>query len=482
MDSFFECIDKQLNNSTKFWNQLQADFESTESKIDCSGTMSIKNKQGNLKARFFYLVDSQLYYCKSQEIKAKRVVIISWKTLKFFKSFEENFSMNNLKQVYRKDLNSDSLLIRLGNTSLYQDFLIDGKDQVEMWTKVLTSRTVLEGIYEDFSIVREIGQGKHSTVNLAYDLSDSAQYSIKAVNKSAFEESFRTHESLASEVKIMRKLSHPHIVSLHYIYEDASAVYFILDHMGGGDLFQRIILKNKFSESVASKILKNLLSALEYLHSIDVIYRDLKPSNVLFTTEDCDYSIKINNFYLACDSSEPLNYRCGSPGYVAPEILKKKPYNKKVDIFSSGVILYNLLSGRAPFVGKKPGEIYTKNKECKIYFQDVHWKNVSKEGVDCVLRLTDPDPEFRPTASEALTFTWFRIELSSNIVQSAGPCNPNDAGISAELMKRMNRARCSEEVKREEDSKLTETQKKSLNANSKNFLSRLRGFDSLLKG
>ena len=482
MNSFFECIDKQVNNSIKFWSSLQDDILSNESKVDCSGTMSIKNKHGKWKSRFFYLADTQLFYCKSQESKAKRFVVISWKTLKFFSSFDANSSMNSLQQVYRKDLNSVPLVIRLGSHEIFQEFQIDALDQVELWIKALTPRTILEGIDEDYSIVREIGQGKHSTVNLAHDLLNSAQYSIKAVNKSAFQESFRTHESLASEVKIMRKLSHPNVVSLHYIYEDASTIYFILDYMGGGDLFQRIILKNKFSESVASKIMKNLLLALEYLHSLDVIYRDLKPSNILFITEDCDYSLKINNFYLACDSSEPLNYRCGSPGYVAPEILKKKPYNKKVDIFSSGIILYTLLSGRAPFVGKKPGEIYTKNKECKIYFQDIHWKNVSKEGVDCVLRLTDPDPEFRPSVSEALYFPWFRIELSSNICQSSGPCNPNDTGISAELMKRMNRARCSEETKKEEESKLTDAQKKSLNSNSKNFLSRLRGFDSLLRG
>jgi serine/threonine protein kinase len=285
------------------------------------------------------------------------------------------------------------------------------------------------------------------------------------------------------EISIMRKAFHPNIVSLHFIYEDSSNIYFILDYMSGGDLFHRIIMKNRFSENVSSKLMKNLLSALEYLHRKDVIYRDLKPQNILFEREDCDFSIKINNFYLACDASDSQNFRCGSPGYVAPEILKKKPYSKKVDIFSAGVILYTLLSGRAPFAGKKPGEIYLKNKECKIYFQDVYWRNISKEGVDCVLKFTDPDPEFRPTASEALNLNWFKIELSNSVQPQILHASSNDGGISAELMKRMNRVRGAEEnKKKEEDQSLSESQRKVLNNNSKNFLSRLRGFDSFLNG
>ena len=94
--------------------------------------------------------------------------------------------------------------------------------------------------------------------------------------------------------------------------------------------------------------------------------------------------------------------RCGSPGYVAPEILKNRIYGSQVDVFSVGIMMYILLSGRSPFHGRKPQEVLIQNRECKISFQKKYWKNTSREAMHCVLMLTEPDPKLRPTARQAL--------------------------------------------------------------------------------
>ena len=132
---------------------------------------------------------------------------------------------------------------------------------------------------------------------------------------------------------------------------------------------------------------------------------------------ECDFDFKIADFGLASKCiEEGLTLRCGSPGYVAPEILKNRPYGFKVDLYSLGILLYILLSGRSPFNGKQPQEILYQNRECRIYFQEKYWKNTSREGMDLVLRMTDPDPKRRPSAYEALNHKWFQ---STHIPPSA---------------------------------------------------------------
>lgn len=112
-----------------------------------------------------------------------------------------------------------------------------------------------------------------------------------------------------------------------------------------------------------------LLKSLEYLHSEGIVHRDIKPENILMKNHDNDEDFVIADFGLATFlRNQILNICCGSPGYVAPEILRKSPYGTKVDIFSAGVIMYLLLSGRAPFLGKKDSEVIAQNREAKIYF------------------------------------------------------------------------------------------------------------------
>jgi serine/threonine protein kinase len=150
----------------------------------------------------------------------------------------------------------------------------------------------------------------------------------------------------------------------------------------------------------------NVLDALNYLHSKSIIHRDLKLENLLLVNPDNDFMIKICDFGLACFSEDADAERCGSPGYVAPEILHKKPYSCEVDMFSIGIVLFTLLAGEAPFNGSSVSEILVKNKNCRIEFKEKSWKNVSENAIDLVKGMTEQDPAKRISAEEALRHPW----------------------------------------------------------------------------
>lgn len=482
MESFFTSISEALNPSTQFWTKFSGLNSSSqqEAKIH-SGLLITSSKRGDLKEKFFILTQTRLSSIKSPDLLPKKFSVITWKKLELYyklNTFQD--PLEKLSQLEISSSNSKIFIFRLSRQEFYQDFYSTSKESFQEWVNFLSPRLILPSFNQDFSIVQEIGGGSHSTVYLAIHNYTGVKYAIKAINKEDFDQSSRTHDSLANEISIMRKLSHPLIVNLYFIYEDQTHIYFVLDYVPGGNLFQRIIQKGNFSEDSTCKIMKNLLQGLQYIHSLDLIYRDLKPQNILLDSETCDFTLKISNFSLVCETLDSQNHRCGSPGYVAPEILKKKPYTKKADIFSAGIIMFTLLSGRAPFAGKRPGEILLKNKECKIFFQDKYWKNVSKDGIDCLLKLIDADPEFRPYASEALEFVWFKMPLSKRVEQYFGSNSVEDSGISAELMRRMNRVRGKEgAMKMDEDSETVKGAKKVVN-NPRNILGRLRVFDSSL--
>ena len=432
-----------------------------------SSILQFLTPSGSFKERKVVLTSSRIYKIKHET--PSKMSIVTWKRLEAFceaSDQEERFGF------------------RLAQGGIFQDFYAKTPKELEEWLDALSKVAVLTDLEEDYAIIKEIGCGTYAKVYLAQDVQDHKQYAVKSISKEAVLSSNRTATALISEIHIMRRLDHPFLLKLHKVYENDKFIHLILDYLPGGDLFHRIIEKSNFTEDDSIKFMKNLLEALDYMHSQNYIHRDLKPENILMTRLDCDYEFKIADFGLASECKEEQLLRCGSPGYVAPEILKKMNYGKKVDIFSAGIILYVILSSRAPFFGKTPNEILMRNKECKIYFQDRYWKNVSKEGIDCVLRLTDSDPESRPTARDALNHPWFLTCQDTRPRLSLLPVPEQDGvGISAELMRRMNRQRGPDGVIRREDEekKISEVQRTNMNQNAKNLLSKLRDLDPVNK-
>lgn len=146
-----------------------------------------------------------------------------------------------------------------------------------------------------------------------------------------------------NEIQILRQCEHPNIIKLFEVYESDNYIYLVQNVLRGGELFDTIIKIGNFSERNAAKITHQLLSALEYIHSKGIMHRDIKPENLILVDKSDDMQIKLADFGLAAYTSDDLLFkRCGTPGYVAPEILEDQVYDSKVDVFSSGVILYIL--------------------------------------------------------------------------------------------------------------------------------------------
>jgi len=215
-------------------------------------------------------------------------------------------------------------------------------------------------------------------------------------------------DALRNEVVILSKIKHSNVVKLWESFETEDKIYMVQDLLSGGELFDRIIQQTYFSESEAAKCISQVTSALVYLHKLNIVHRDLKPENLLLTNNTDDYNVKIIDFGLAKCSSEPMNMPCGTPGYVAPEILKRKPYHKSVDIWSLGVIMYILLCGFPPFHEENGDlkKLYKQIRAGKYTFPPKFWKSISNDAKDLIKRMLTVRPSQRITAEQILKDVW----------------------------------------------------------------------------
>jgi len=173
-----------------------------------------------------------------------------------------------------------------------------------------------------------------------------------------------------------------------------------------------IVLSKKtiYNEKEARDVSKILIEALRYCHERHIVHRDLKPENLLLASEDDDISIKIADFGFAkrCTKPKSLKTQCGTPGYVAPEILKGVLYDSQADMWSLGVIIYILLGGYPPFIEENQRELFKKIMKGRYKFHDEYWSDISDDGKDLIKSLMNIDTETRLTAEQALSSKWMK--------------------------------------------------------------------------
>lgn len=210
-----------------------------------------------------------------------------------------------------------------------------------------------------------------------------------------------------NEITTMRRIEHPNIMKLERVYDEETQVCLVMEYIEGGDLFARMIDCDRISERYAAIVARKLLTALAYMHEKNIIHRDLKLENIMLTSIEEESDIKLADFGFAAETTpENMSLYCGSPGYSAPEILLKQTYNSKVDIFSLGVVIHILLSGKAPFFGRTVEETLMKNREGQIKLAGKCWTHISEEAKDFVRLITTLNPIDRPSAVEALHHKW----------------------------------------------------------------------------
>jgi calcium/calmodulin-dependent protein kinase I len=268
-------------------------------------------------------------------------------------------------------------------------------------------------VEDEYELKEELGKGSFSVVLRAINKVTKEEVAIKVIQKSVVAVDEKTRKRLATEVEILRKVNHPNIIPLKDIIDTSDKLYLVMELVSGGELFDKIVEKGFYSEKEAASVVKKVISAIQYLHSIHIAHRDLKPENLLLKKGD-DTHVMISDFGLSRILGEDslMSTACGTPYYVAPEILKANPYTKDVDMWSIGVITYFLLAGFPPFMGDNLPEIVEQIVNADYSFPSPYWDEVSKEAKDFVKKLLVLEPEKRLTAEQALNHAWL---LSNNL-------------------------------------------------------------------
>lgn len=214
-------------------------------------------------------------------------------------------------------------------------------------------------------------------------------------------------ESLLKDVEILKTLDHPNIIKVYEYFQDEAAIYIVTDLCSGGELFEHILKEKNFSEKKAAILMRQILSAISYCHDRKLVHCDLKPENIMFESLSSENTVKIIDFGNSsfCEGDQKLSNRFGSVYYVAPEVLKSS-YNEKCDIWSLGVILYLILSGKPPFNGANDQLILKKVYDGKYSMDGPEWESISPEAKDLIKQMLTYDETKRVSAKKCLEHKW----------------------------------------------------------------------------
>ncbi|XP_053490868.1 serine/threonine-protein kinase 33, partial [Ictalurus furcatus] len=328
-----------------------------------------------------------------------------------------------------------------GNQHLHADcsFLIDvpgaGEKMATPWTRVNSAEKKVPhtrlkdeaDIQRIYSFGRKLGQGSSGVVCEATHVETQKKWAIKKVNKEKAGSS--GVKLLEREVNILKRVNHRHIIHLEEVFETPERMYLVVDLCEGGEL-KKLLQKNKhFSEEETRCIISSLAEATVYLHKHDIVHRDLKLENILVDSyhhsdEHAVINIKITDFGLSVQkggvgSGNMLQSTCGTPKYMAPEVIDGHEYSQQCDMWSIGVIMYMLLSGEPPFSSNSEEHLFEMIKEGDLSFSAPVWDTVSDAAKTVLRCLLKVDPAHRITASELLHNPWVTGDTSTD----ASPTN-----------------------------------------------------------
>ena len=297
-------------------------------------------------------------------------------------------------------------------------YLLSSKQEAELWREALRPRLNQRGFHEQFKAKKRIGKGNFASVYLVEKVEDGRSYAVKAFSKEAAYEEDKGKECLIKELDVMRALNHRNCMRLFEVFESDNSLYFVVELLEGGQLYDKVKAKYKFKQPEVKAVMRSILSGLREMHGKRVMHRDLKPENIIFKQEG-SFECSIADFGLAefCNAPEYLFVRCGTPGYVAPEVINikdlKTKYDPICDVFSLGLIFHILLLGVSAFPGKNYNEVLAQNRASNIPLEGEAYRKLDPAALNLLAKMLKKSPNDRITAAEALQHPYLAGDMEA---------------------------------------------------------------------
>lgn len=282
---------------------------------------------------------------------------------------------------------------------------------------------------------RKLGEGSFAKVKEGLHTLTGQKVAIKVIDKKKAKEDAYVSKNMRREGKLLQMIIHPNIIQLYELMETENSYYLVTELCEGGDLMDYICARKFLSEACTRKFIRQIISAVDYLHRIGILHRDLKIENLLL---DKNLNIKLIDFGLSnYTKSELCITQCGSPAYAAPELLAHKKYGSKVDVWSIGVNMYAMLTGNLPFTVEPFNIKSLYNKMMKNEMNPIP-DHLSKSGEDLLRRLLNPDPLKRISLKEAMEHPWINEGYSNVLKPFPYPNKPTEDQVNPTILRYMN--------------------------------------------
>lgn len=281
--------------------------------------------------------------------------------------------------------------------------------------------------YEIYDFLEVLGEGSYGKVTKVKHKKLDIVRAMKEIEKYSSDNGSMNEENLNDllrEIEILKSLDHPNIIKIYQYFNTKNKIFIAFEFCSGGELFDQLVRARSFKEKNIAYIMRQLISAVNFLHLNGIIHRDLKPENIVIENQlkkgQETFTIKLIDFgtsrmYRNKSHTKKRNFKecIGSSYYMAPEVLNEN-YNEKCDVWSLGVIMYMLLSGTPPFNGNDDYEIFESIENSSLKFPEKYFKNVSEEAIDLIKNLINRDVKKRFSAQEALDHKWFKSSFNDN--------------------------------------------------------------------
>ena len=431
------CTSKQPNTTdTEYESDSSDDNNTTNNADDNDDTTSIDyNDNTNDKIKGNY--SGYIYKILNTKKLKKMWFSLIYKDLYFYKSKDDPIhkGMHNLSGVFLREEPETDIdgkhfyVFAIISEDKAKNYYVKDKDEYNQWLINLKKAIGYSNLSYIYEMKDEIARGKYGIIKLGVNKQTKEKVAIKILCK--YNMSTSDLELVKTEIETMKIANHPNVIKLLDVFENEKMIYIIMEYCEGGDLFSYIEKRNFIiKEERAAQIIQQLSTAVYFLHEYGIVHRDLKPENILLITKGENSKIKLADFGVSkiLGPNEQCTESFGTISYVAPEVLQGKPYNKSVDLWSVGVIIYLLLSGFLPFDDENSeNEIIKQTIENDVSFDSSVWDNISHEAKDLIRSLLCKEPDKRISIKEVLEHPWIVKFCRTNNVKAGSPltCNNN---------------------------------------------------------